>query len=394
MFREESITMAELNRYEVIKSLLERKLNNKDAGLALGLSMRQIQRIKQRVFQEGVRGVFHGNKGRKPVHAFSTEFKAEVIYLFKQKYFDFNFSHLSDYLSEAEDMEIGRETLRKWLRAAGLGRKERRQSAHRKRRIRNGKEGQMLFLDGSPHGWFGNIQSTLILCTDDATGKPLYGLFQPQEDLNGCFLVCSHVFKKYGLPGCFYLDKASQFTTTRHGGVHYSVHTTNKFTHFERAMKELGIGTIFADSPQARGRGERINGSFQDRLVAELRVNGIDSFQAANRYLNQVFIPKYGRRFGVQPREEATAWRRIPAQIDLRNILCRRYIRTVNNDNTISIDGQIIQLLPTANRLHFAKTKVIVNRWLDGSWHVLHQNAGEVPCKLFESFLKKAGALG
>ena len=94
------------------------------------------------------------------------------------------------------------------------------------------------------------------------------------------------------------------------GGIHYIVHTTNKLTHFEQAMQELGVGTIFADSPQAHGRGERINGSFQDRLVAELRLKGIDEVSAANRYLNQIFIPKYDRRFGVQPREKTSAWRK------------------------------------------------------------------------------------
>lgn len=250
----------------------------------------------------------------------------------------------------------------------------------------------MLFLDGSPHYWFGNIQSTLILCTDDATGKPLYGLFRPQEDLDGCFLVCHHVFKKYGLPGCFYLDKASQFTTTRHGGIHYVVHTTNKYTNFERAMQELGVGAIFADSPQARGRGERINGSFQNRLVAEMRVKGIDNYADANRYLNQIFIPKYGRRFAILPREITAAWRKVPVQIDLRNILCRRYQRTVNNDNTVSVDGQIIQLLPTPDHPHLVKAKVIVNRWLNGSWHIFYKNEKEVPCKLFE--MPKKSAVG
>jgi hypothetical protein len=159
-------------------------------------------------------------------------------------------------------------------------------------------------------------------------------------------------------------------------------------------MQELSVGTIFADSPQARGRGERINGSFQDRLVAEMRVKGIDSYSAANRYLNQNFIPKYGRRFGVQPREKTDAWRKIPANIDLRNILCRRYVRTVNNDNTISVDAQIIQLMPTASHHHWVKAKVTVNRWLDGSWHIYHREVGEVPCKLFELPLNKLGALG
>src|SRR4030042_4559286 len=113
MSRQESIPMAELNRYEVIKSLLDRKLTNKEAGRSLQLTVRQIQRIKKRVFSEGVRGVYHGNKGRKPVHAFSAEFKAEVMDLFKQKYFDFNFFHLFDYLLDEEDIKIGRETLRK-----------------------------------------------------------------------------------------------------------------------------------------------------------------------------------------------------------------------------------------------------------------------------------------
>ena len=390
----ERITMAELNRYEVIRYLLDERMTNRAAGRSLGLSIRQIQRIKKRVNEEGVRGVFHGNKGRKPVHAFSLEIKEEVISLFREKYFDFNFSHLADYLSATEGINIGRETLRKWLRSAGLGGKQHRQPAHKKRRLRCSKIGQMLFLDGSPHYWFGNIQSTLILCTDDATGKPLYGLFRPQEDLDGCFLVCRHVFKKYGLPGCFYLDKASQFTTTRHGGIHYIVHTTNKYTNFERAMQELGVGAIFADSPQARGRGERINGSFQNRLVAEMRVNGIENYDEANRYLNQIFIPKYGKRFGVLPREKTTAWRKVSAQIDLRNILCRRYLRTVNNDNTVSVNGQIIQLLPTPDHLHLVKAKVTINHWLDDSWHIFYKNEKEVPCRLFESLQKKAVAGG
>ena len=391
---EEKITMAELNRYEIIQCLLDERITNGEASRSLSLSIRQIQRIKRRVSENGVRGVFHGNKGRKPVHAFSLDVRETVLSLFKEKYYDFNFSHLADYLLEAEDIQIGRETLRKWLRSAGLGGKQHRQPGHRKRRLRCGKIGQMLFLDGSPHHWFGNIRSTLILCTDDATGKPLYGLFQPQEDLDGCFMVCNRVFRKYGLPGCFYLDKASQFTTTRHGGIHYVVHTTNKYTHFERAMQELSVGTIFADSPQARGRGERINGSFQNRLVAELRVRGADNYADANRYLNQIFIPKYGRRFGVPPREKTTAWRKIPAYFDLKNILCRRYQRTVYNDNTISVNGQIIQLLPTPDHLHLVKAKVTINRWIDGSWHVFYKNEKEVPCKLFETTPKQMVAKG
>jgi hypothetical protein len=182
---------------------------------------------------------------------------------------------------------------------------------------------------------------------------------------------------RYGLPACFYLDRASQFTTTRRGGLHVR-QRDDQPTQFERAMGELAVRLIYADSPEARGRGERINQTFQDRLVAELALRGITTAAAATTYLNTVFIPRY--RFGVLPEDATPAWRRRNAEIDLRHILCRRVVRTVNNDNTVSVEGQIIQILPTRTRLSFVKAKVAVNLWLDGSYHVLHPEHGELPC--------------
>ena len=143
-------------------------------------------------------------------------------------------------------------------------------------------------------------------------------------------------------------------------------------------MGELAVRLIFADSPEARGRAERIN-HLQDRLVAELKLRRITTADAATTYLNTVFIPRY--RFGVLPEDDKPAWRRPGPEVDLRHILCRRVVRTVNKDNTVSVDGQIIQILPTRTRLSFVKAKVTVNRWLDGSWHVLHGGHGELPCK-------------
>jgi len=375
---EVTFTMREIKRYGVIQALLEKKMTNKQAAIALNLSCRQIKRIKKKVKELGPLGVLHGNKGRKPSHAFSEEKKFEIIKLVKNRYFDFNFSHLSEILHEQEGIIINRETLRKWLRPLGFGGKRRKLPRHRKRRNRSRKEGQMLFLDGSPHRWFGNDSSTLILCSDDATGKPLYGIFQKQEDLDGCFRVCLEVFKRYGLPISFYLDRASQFTTTRHRGVHVQ-QSDHKPTQFERAMEEIGLHLIFANSPQARGRAERINGTFQDRLVSELRLKGIDNEKEATRYLNQKFIPSYCSRFAVEPEDKVSAWRALPAEVDLRNILCKRFQRTVKNDNTISVNGTQLQLLPTRSRLHFAKAKVHVNLWVDGSFHVFHPREGEIP---------------
>jgi len=386
-----TFTMKEMTRYQVIKSLLEGKMTNEIAAMALGLSRRQIQRVKKKVYQLGPLGIVHGNRGRPPPHAFSHEFRDRVVELVKTTYFDFNFSHLSEILEEQEGICINRETLRRWLRPMGLGGKVRKLPPHRKRRKRSSKEGERLFLDGSPHLWFGEEASTLILCTDDATGKPLYGLFQKEEDLDGCFRVCLEVFQKYGLPALFYLDRASQFTTTRHGGVHVTQNDQEP-TQFERAMEEMGIALIFAHSPEARGRGERINGTFQDRLVSELRLKGIDHAQEATKYLNQQFIPRYHQRFGVEPEDKTSAWRALSPEVDIRNVLCSRFQRTVKNDNTISVNKQVIQLLETHHRLHFVKAKVQVNLWTDGSWHVFHPREGELPCVLIAetSQLKEA----
>jgi hypothetical protein len=308
------------------------------------------------------------------LRAFPKELKEGAIALARQKYFDFNFSHMSEMLEEQEGIKINRETLRQWLRPEGFGGKARRQRRHRKRRKRSEKEGHMLFLDGSPHQWFGDEKTTLLLSTDDSTGKPLYGLFRKEEDLDGCFQVCKEVFTRFGIPSVFYLDRASQFRTTRHKS------DLPPPTQFERAMSELGIRLIFAYSPQARGRGERINRTFQDRLVAELRLAKIAASDEATRYLNETFIPKYGRLFGVAPEDPESAWRPLPVDMDLRNILCKRYEAKANYDNTISVEGQAIQLLPTKTRLSFAKAQVAANRWLDGSWHVFHHAAGEIPC--------------
>jgi transposase len=374
-----TFTMEDMKRYSVVKAVMDRKMTTSEGAAALGLSVRQLKRIKKKVRRNGMAGIRHGNCGRPPAHAFPEKFKKRVIKVVKRRYMDFNFSHLSEMLEEEEQIRVNRETLRLWLRPLGFGGKVRKQPRHRKRRQRCAKMGQMLFLDGSPHRWFGNIESTLLLCTDDATGKPLYGVFRKEEDLEGCFAVCQEVFTRYGLPATLYLDRASQFTTTRRGGLH--VHQRDEQpTQFERAMGELAVRLIFADSPEARGRAERINQTFQDRLVAELKLRGITTADVATTYLNKVFIPRY--RFGVLPEDDKPAWRRLGPEVDLRQILCRRVVRTVNNDNTVSVDGQIIQILPTRTRRSFVKAKVTLNLWLDSSWHVLHAEHGELPCKL------------
>jgi transposase len=351
------------------------------AAQILGLSVRQAFRLKARVRAQGASGVIHGNTGRRPANTEPAKLHQRVLELRRTLFTKYNDHHFAEALEAEYGIRLNAETLRRWLRVADIPakRRHRSQSNHRRRRERRARFGELVFIDGSPHQWLGPGQppATLILATDDATGMPLYGQFEPQETLNGCFSVFYHVGKRYGLPEALYLDRAGQFTTTRHGGTHV-LQRDDKPTHFEIAMQTLAVQIIFADSPQARGRGERINQSFQDRLVAELDHHHITDLVGGTDYLNRVFIPKYARRFGVQPRDANAAFRPIPAGLDLRSVLCAKYTREVANDNTISYRGQIYQLKPNTSSVCIVGTQVAVQEWFDGSIHVRHERAGTI----------------
>jgi hypothetical protein len=362
----------EMKRFSVIQQTIHAALSTATAARMLDLSRRQVFRLKTAVRAKNIQGIRHGNCDRSPANAKPPSLRRQVVSIYRDDCFDFNFTHFTETLAEEFSIRLSRETIRCWLRAEDLGPKQHHSHQHRRHRERKPRFGMMLFLDGSPHPWLGPDlpKLTLILCTDDATGRPLYGVFLPQETLNACFTVLYHVFRRFGLPESLYLDKASQFTTTRHGGIH-SFQRDDKPTHFEVAMQALAVELIFANSPQARGRGERINGSFQGRLVAELRRAGIN-------YLNQTFIPKYVRRFAVQPKDPASAFRPVSKDIDLRTVLCAHHRRAVDNDNTITLQGIRYQLLPSRYTIRLAATEVDVQEWFDGSIHVFHPRAGEI----------------
>jgi transposase len=371
--------MKRFQQYETCRAVLDRRMTVRAAAGALGLSERQVYRIKKRVERQGIKGAEHGNAGREPPNKTPAGVREKVMRLATGDYAQFNFSHLADMLAEEHGIELSDETLRRWLRPKGHGRPARRVKVHRRRRERKAREGEMLFLDGSPHPWFGREEpeSCLLLSSDDASGDPLWGKFQPEEDRDGCFEVAYHVMMRHGLPACFYLDTASQFKTTRHGGTHYELEREHENTHWQRSMKELCVELIFAHSPQARGRGERLNGSFQDRLVAELAYHGIKDCASATRYLNRVFIPRYRRRFRKPPADPTPAWRPAPP-VDLKAILCARYTRVVANDNTVSLDGTRYQLYPPMGRYHLVKARLEVQQRFDGTVHFFHERYGEI----------------
>ena len=228
--------------------------------------------------------------------------------------------------------------------------------------------------------WFGKKQFTLLLALDDATGKALGGLFAPRETVLGYFRLCYEVFSGYGLPGNFYLDRHSIFITTRHEGVHVK-QSAQKPTVFQVAMAELGIGLIYAHSPQARGRIERSFRTFQDRLVKELALKGINDPEEANRYLREVFIPRYNRKFAVEAEDPEKAWRKPPE--NLKEILSRRLKRKVKGDFTISVEGKTLQLKPPRFTMRLSGVKVEVRELFDGSFRIYHPSGEVIPYEEF-----------
>ena len=372
------LTVAESQTHQVVQTAIDGHITNAQAAGALSLSVRQVQRLKAKVRRDGPVGIRHGNLDKPPHNRLPAARRRRILDLARITYANYNFSHMADALAEDEGILVSDETLRRLLRPLGHGGKLRRIKVHRRRRQPRTKEGELLFLDGSPHPWFGPAYGPvcLLLSTDDATGKPLWGKFQPQEDRDGCMEVCYRTFLKHGLPLAYYLDRGSQFITTDHLAAAEGRKVPP--TAFQIAMKSLHIDLIFANSPQARGRGERINGSFQNRLVAELVRFGIHECKRATTYLNQVFIPRYCKRFGRPAGDPAAAWRPVDPALNLPAILCAKHQRVVSNDNTVSFAGTLYQIQPPVGRHHLVHAKIQVQQRFDGSVHLVHPKYGEL----------------
>lgn len=372
----------EMKRINVIENFANGIISGAEAAEALGISYRQVLRLKKDLLKFGPEGLRHGNKGRSPMNKIKRTDHDLIIKTYMDwKYktdLGVNASHLADILKRDQDLKVSRQTTWRTLKKNGLYVNVRSIKKYRKSRDRREHMGDILYLDGSPHRWYGDAhpKSTLILCTDDATTSVLSGVFTKEENRNSCFEVVYNVFTKFGLPSSFWLDRASQFITTRGEGNRYK--QSELATHWQNAMYNLGVRNIFAHSPQARGRGERVNGTFQNRLCAELQYRKISTDEEATKFLNEIFIPEYNERFSVPPKNPIGLWRRPPEGYDLRNILSARYDRRVLNDNTVKHDGQTFQLERTPSGGAYAGRTVEVQMWYDSSIHIVTKNFQEI----------------
>lgn len=350
------VTMRDIERYRVLMDCLEKKIKATQASLLLGLSYIHTLRLKKKVALSGLEGLL---RPYRPSPRKIPEAKAKLIAdLYKDLYPDFNILHFKDKLADTHKIFLSYESIRQVLINAGLHRSRRKKKVHRRRR-RMPKAGMLVQMDSSKHQWLEHISQEwwLIAMIDDASNEVPYARFFPEDTLFANMHVIRRFVDRKGLFMALYADKASHFKTTRHGGVHYQVNPEHEETQIERALNELDINLIPANSPQAKGRVERLFGLLQDRLIKEMRLAKIKNYTQANRFLLETFLPWYNRKY---THKVESAYTRLPENENLDLIFCIKKQRKVKGDNTIEIDAQTIQIPPSDIRLSFARAWVDV----------------------------------
>jgi transposase len=373
-----SLGEREVRRLQVLTLVLEGRVSLKVAAEKLGLSYRQAKRLKRRLKKKGPEGLVHGNRGREPANRIPGERRGEIVALAREKYALFNDSHLQEMLWEEERIEVGRETLRRILRASGLApKKARKPRRHHRRRPRKRQEGLMMLWDGSPHHWFGESESPccLMAAMDDAGSRVLAARFLPQECSAGYLWLLDRVVRRYGIPRSVYQDRHGALQRNdEYWSLEEQMRGRRDPTQVGAALQALGIEPIRALTPQAKGRVERLFGILQDRLVAELVLHGIRDVVSANRFLERTYLPRHNRRFAVPAEEAQSAFAPVPPGLDLSRLISFRYQATVGNDNAIRLGGLIIDVPPGPTRRTYAKARVEVRQLLDGSWRVYYHD--------------------
>jgi transposase len=344
------------------------------AAELLGISPRHLKRLRRKMKEHGEEGLLHGNRGKTPWNKTVSAKIQQVLALVRQRYEGLNDSHLTEKLQEKEKIALSRSTVRIILRQAGIAAvRKRGVKRHYKRRERKAQEGALLLWDGSPHHWFGHPQGqwNLTAVIDDATGALLHGVFTREEDAQSYLICLRQILLEKGIPLALYMDRHGIF---RRNDDHWSLEEQlageQTPTQVGQALREVGIEMIFARSPQAKGRVERLFNTLQDRLVQELRLAGITTPPDATTFLNGAFKTDFNARFAKPARESQPAWRRLPRGLDVDRVCSFRYQAMVDNDNAVRIAGTILDVPAGPRNRGYAKARVDLRHLLDGRWRV------------------------
>jgi transposase len=367
-----NMSRKELKRAEVLGKMREYGLTNKQVAEILGVSKRQVQRMKKRMEEEGIAGLRHGNRGKPSGNRREESFRQEVVKRYRETYGDFGPTFASEQLGK-DGLEVDHETLRRWLLEEGLWESKKRKKQYRSRRKRRACFGELVQFDGSPHDWFEGRRSEccLMVMVDDATGIT-YARFSEQETSEAAMRLLWGWTEKYGIPISLYCDLKNAYKTLREPTLEEQLAGKEPKTAFEKVCDKLGVEILSAYSPQAKGRVERRNGILQDRLVKELRLAGISTIEEANRYLWENFLPRFNERFAVAAEDPKDVHVQYAKDTKLEEIFCFEASRVVQNDYTVHYESLVLQIKDRKGSLPRPKQKILVRKYLDGTLAVLH----------------------
>ncbi len=356
------MTQKEIGRYEIIKDLINKKINGTDASKLMNLTIRQVANIKANVKKHGAKGIVHGNRGRESNRKIPDKNINEIKRIVEKEYNDFKPTFASEKLEERNGIKISSEKLRQLMIEWNLWKPRKRKVNNGYRAWRKRKEcyGEMQQYDGSYHEWFENRAPECCLLTsiDDATSKITYAKFDSGEGVVATFNFWKEYLRENGMPINIYLDKFSTYKIN-----HPSAKDNSELiTQFQRATKSIGIKLITANSPEAKGRIERLFRTLQDRLVKELRLNNISDIEEANKFLKEVFIPEFNKKFSVVPDKNINLHRELTGISDeqLEKIFSIHDYRLVNNDFTIRFKNKYYQLEKEQPLLVRKKERVLI----------------------------------
>ncbi len=355
-------------REEVIKKVIAKSLKQSKAAIELGVSIRHIKRLCHTYRLQGAKGLLSKKEGQPSVNHFPVLTRNQIIKLAKEKYRDFGPTFMSEKLLLRESIKISKETLRQILIAEHLWKpkKEKQKSVHQ-RRERRACFGELVQIDGSPHAWFEERGSKccLIVFIDDATSKLIYLQFEPVESTVAYLKGIKTHLNTYGIPGSYYSDKHSIFKVNK-------LSLEEPETQFERACKTLGIKGLCANTPQAKGRVERVNQTLQDRLVKEMRLAGINTLEQGNEFL-KTYIPLHNQLFAIEPQNSQEAHlANIPDENTLSHILSIQSKRKLSKSLELSFNNTLYQILNEGKGRRLQQSTITVCERLDGTIELLH----------------------
>lgn len=369
--------MRERDKLHAIRNVLERRITQGVAAKILHRSERHVRRLCARVREKGDRGIVHGLRGLPSNNRLDEEVLGQALSaLHNPRWKGFGPTYAKQKLGDLCGVELGITTVRALMLLTNLWEARRRGVTHRAWRERRPCVGMLVQLDGSPHDWLEGRGPwcVLIIYIDDATSKILYGEFVHVEDTLTLMRTTKTYLERWGRPVDYYVDKDSIYVINRQAAVEEELRDEQPMTQFTRAMKELGIGVIPANSPQAKGRVERGFRTHQDRLVKELRLAEISTMEQANEFLWKVYIPDHNARYSIDPAKPVDVHKPLLSQHDLASSLSIQIQRQVQNDFTIQHRKRFFQLEEKQPlRLH-RKAEITVQEHLDGSMHLVFKN--------------------